>query len=71
MIFDSTTQKLYVNVGAKFDEENPAAIFPEMVVEDSTVVADADATAATEGTAKKTEKKDKKKARLQKALTIY
>jgi hypothetical protein len=66
LIFDSTTQKLYVNVGAKFDEENPAAIFPEMVVEDSTVVADADATAATEGTAKKTEKKDKKKGSLAK-----
>lgn len=66
LIFDSTTQKLYVNVGAKFDEENPAAIFPEMVVEDSTVVADAEATVATEGTAKKTEKKDKKKGSLAK-----
>ncbi|MCH5720692.1 hypothetical protein [Niabella hibiscisoli] len=37
LIFDSASQKLYVNVGAKFDEENPAAIFPEMTAADESL----------------------------------
>ncbi|MCH5597263.1 hypothetical protein [Niabella ginsengisoli] len=35
LVFDSTSNKLYINVGSKFDEENPVAIFPEMAVSDS------------------------------------
>lgn len=68
LVFDTTTHKLYVNVGAKFDEENPTAIFPEMTaVDDSTaVVAAAEEVEAAEGTAKKNEKKDKKKVSLAK-----
>lgn len=43
LIFDTTTNKLYINVGAKFDEKNPTAIFPEMTAtEETEVVADSD-----------------------------
>lgn len=68
LVFDTTTHKLYVNVGAKFDEENPTAIFPEMTaVDDSTaVIAAAEEVEAADGTAKKNEKKDKKKVSLAK-----
>lgn len=62
VIFDSASRKLYVNLGAKFDEENPAAIFPEMTADESETLAAAEELDATQETAKKTEKKDKKKA---------
>ncbi|WP_346238878.1 hypothetical protein ABDK00_005520 [Niabella insulamsoli] len=35
LLFDSASNKLYVNVGGKFDEENPTAIFPELMASDS------------------------------------
>jgi hypothetical protein len=67
LIFDSASNKLYVNVGAKFDEENPSAIFPEMTADDSTAtVASAEEVDATQENAKKAEKKDKKKTSLAK-----
>ena len=67
LIFDSASHKLYVNVGAKFDEENPAAIFPEMTADDSTVMeVSAEEVDATQENAKKSEKKDKKKTSLAK-----
>jgi hypothetical protein len=67
LIFDSASHKLFVNVGAKFDEENPAAIFPEMTADDSTAtVASAEEVEATQENAKKAEKKDKKKTSLAK-----
>ncbi len=62
IIFDSASRKLYVNVGAKFDEENPAAIFPEMTADESETVAAVEEVDATQETAKKAEKKDKKKS---------
>ena len=37
LLFDSVTQKLYINEGARYNEETPAAIFPELNVADSTV----------------------------------
>ncbi len=67
LIFDSASHKLYVNVGAKFDEENPAAIFPEMTADDSAAMAvSAEEVDATQENAKKAEKKDKKKTSLAK-----
>lgn len=67
LIFDSASHKLYVNVGAKFDEENPAAIFPEMTADDSTAMAvSVEEVDATQESAKKAEKKDKKKTSLAK-----
>ncbi|MFT4092261.1 MAG: hypothetical protein QM640_01385 [Niabella sp.] len=42
LIYDSVSNKLYVNVGSKYNEEDPAAIFPEITaVTDTTVVMDA------------------------------
>ncbi|MGN7785501.1 hypothetical protein ACTJIJ_13315 [Niabella sp. 22666] len=67
LIFDSASHKLYVNVGAKFDEENPAAIFPEMTADDSmATVASAEEVDSTQENTKKAEKKDKKKTSLAK-----
>lgn len=37
LVFDSATQKLYINEGAKYNEDAPVAIFPELNVADSTV----------------------------------
>lgn len=31
LIFDSTSNQLYLNIGHKFDQENPAGVFPEMM----------------------------------------
>ncbi len=62
IIFDTASHKLYVNVGAKFDEENPAAIFPELTAAESETVAATEEVDTTQETAKKTDKKDKKKA---------
>ncbi len=61
LIFDSASQKLYVNVGAKFDEEDPAAIFPEMTADETEATVAADAVDADQENGKKAEKKDKKK----------
>jgi len=44
MILDTTAQKLYINLGAKFDEKDPTAIFPELTVTEPVeeVIADTD-----------------------------
>ena len=59
LLFDSTSNKLYVNLGHKFNEEEPAAVFPELQVtgeENEATVAEEPATA--------TKNKDKKEAEL-------
>lgn len=40
MIFDKDAGKIYVNIGNKYNEEEPAKIFPEMIVVEEEVVAD-------------------------------
>lgn len=59
LIFDKDANTLYVNIGNKYNEEQPAAAFPEMTVaEDSAALADA---AAIDDTASKPKKTTTKK----------
>ena len=69
LVFDSTSSKLYVNVGGKFDEENPTAIFPEMMASDSayaTTTVEPEETSENGAAVKRSDKKDKKKKDLAK-----
>jgi len=64
VIFDSASSKLYVNIGSKFNEDAPAAVFPEIAETDSiTEETPADNGSSFDGTAtaKNKDRKDKKK----------
>lgn len=68
MIFDSLSSKLYVNVGKKFKEDDPASVFPEMnVVEETDAIEDSSATVADSQQASK--KSAKKKKPITKSIT--
>ncbi|MGC4231927.1 MAG: hypothetical protein QM594_02865 [Niabella sp.] len=64
VIFDSASNKLYVNIGGRFNEEDPAAVFPEIAeidVDDMEVAAETtDSSEEVIATAKNADKKDKK-----------
>lgn len=38
LLFDSTSNKLYINEGAKYNDEAPSAVFPEIGIADSTTI---------------------------------
>lgn len=64
VIFDSVSNKLYVNIGARFNEEDPATVFPEIAeTDDMEVIAtsnDNSDSSEVYATAKNADKKDKK-----------
>lgn len=61
VIFDSASNKLYVNIGARFNEEDPAAVFPEIAeIDDTEVAAMTTDSSEVMATAKHADKKDKK-----------
>lgn len=65
LIFDSSSHKLYVNIGAKYNDENPATIFPEMLDENGEL-ATADNVQGENGTEK--ELKSARKVKKNEAL---
>ncbi|MCF3108895.1 hypothetical protein LL912_08910 [Niabella sp. CC-SYL272] len=59
LIFDKDANTLYVNIGNKYNEEQPAAVFPEMTVTEE--AAATNETEATDDTTKKPKKTTTKK----------
>lgn len=51
LYFDSTSNKLYINVGYKFNEEDPTAVFPEIVAQQDSILLAQEQDVATEDTA--------------------
>lgn len=61
IVFDSASNKLYVNIGGRFNEEDPIAVFPEIAeIDDMEVAAETTDSSEVVATAKNTDKKDKK-----------
>ncbi|GAB3432568.1 hypothetical protein [Niabella aquatica] len=62
IIFDSASNKLYVNLGGRFNEDDPAVVFPEIEETDSSEVVSADAAYdSSAAIAKNQDKKNTKK----------
>lgn len=70
LLYDSVTNKMYVNLGAKYNEDNPIAVFPELNTEMVSDAQDQDADATVAVTAEnKKEKKVTKKEVEEKSIT--
>ena len=64
LLFDSSSNRLFVNLGGRYNEADPAAAFPELGTSDATgdVATSYNNTSVATSTAKNTFKKDKKTA---------
>lgn len=62
LIYDKDANTLYVNIGNKFNEENPATVFPEMNASTDSTMTVTDTDEAAAATTKKSKKTSAKKA---------